>query len=80
MPIVTFTVQRGLSVADKSRLSEAMLEAQVAAGRLAVDELTTTPGGGGVPHKLQDGAKACAHSAHQRNWYILNRGDGRCRL
>jgi lipoyl-dependent peroxiredoxin len=20
-------------------------------------------------------AKACAHSAHRRNWYILNRGD-----
>jgi hypothetical protein len=32
MPFVTFTVQRGLSAADKSRLSEAMLEAQVAAG------------------------------------------------
>jgi osmotically inducible protein OsmC len=24
--------------------------------------------------------KACAHAAHQRNWYILNRGDWRCRL
>ena len=24
--------------------------------------------------------QACAHSAHQRNWYILNRGDWRCRL
>jgi hypothetical protein len=32
MPIVTFTVRCGLSAADKSRLSEAMLEAQVAAG------------------------------------------------
>jgi hypothetical protein len=32
MPIVTFTVRRGLSAADKSCLSEAMLEAQVAAG------------------------------------------------
>ncbi len=32
MPFVTFTVRRGLSAADKSRLSEAMLEAQVAAG------------------------------------------------
>ena len=32
MPFVTFTVRRGLSPADKSRLSEAMLEAQVAAG------------------------------------------------
>jgi hypothetical protein len=32
MPFVTFTVRRGLSDADKSRLSEAMLEAQVAAG------------------------------------------------
>jgi hypothetical protein len=32
MPFVTFTVRRGLSVADKSRLSAAMLEAQVAAG------------------------------------------------
>jgi hypothetical protein len=32
MPVVTFTVRRGLSAADKSRLSEAMLEAQVAAG------------------------------------------------
>ena len=32
MPFVTFTVGRGLSTADKSRLSEAMLEAQVAAG------------------------------------------------
>jgi hypothetical protein len=32
MPVVTFTVRRGLSAADKSCLSEAMLEAQVAAG------------------------------------------------
>jgi phenylpyruvate tautomerase PptA (4-oxalocrotonate tautomerase family) len=32
MPFVTFTVRRGLSSADKSHLSEAMLEAQVAAG------------------------------------------------
>jgi Tautomerase enzyme len=32
MPFVTFTVRRGLSPADKARLSEAMLEAQVAAG------------------------------------------------
>src|SRR6201984_3810028 len=32
MPFVTFTVRRGLSPTDKSRLSEAMLEAQVAAG------------------------------------------------
>ena len=32
MPFVTFTVRRGLSAADKSRLSEAMSEAQVAAG------------------------------------------------
>ena len=32
MPLVTFTVRRGLSATDKSRLSAAMLEAQVAAG------------------------------------------------
>jgi Tautomerase enzyme len=32
MPFVTFTVRRGLSPADKAGLSEAMLEAQVAAG------------------------------------------------
>jgi Tautomerase enzyme len=32
MPFVTFTVRPGLSVADKSRLSEAMLEAQAAGG------------------------------------------------
>jgi hypothetical protein len=32
MPFVTFTVRRGLSAVDKSALSEAMLEAQVAAG------------------------------------------------
>jgi hypothetical protein len=32
MPFVTFTVRSGLSAADKSRLSEAMLDAQVAAG------------------------------------------------
>src|SRR6267378_5550855 len=32
MPFVTFTVRRGLSAANKSRLSQAMLEAQVAAG------------------------------------------------
>jgi hypothetical protein len=32
MPFVPFTVRRGLSAVDKSRLSEAMLEAQVAAG------------------------------------------------
>src|SRR5260370_21941979 len=25
-------------------------------------------------------AEACAHSAHPRNWYILNRGGWRCRL
>src|SRR3982075_3673876 len=37
MPFVTFTVRRGLSAADKSRLSEAMLEAQVAAGYHRVD-------------------------------------------
>jgi hypothetical protein len=32
MPFVTFTVRRGLSAADRSGLSEAMLEAQVTAG------------------------------------------------
>jgi hypothetical protein len=32
MPFITFTVRRGLSAVDKSRISEAMLEAQVAAG------------------------------------------------
>src|ERR1700733_9517613 len=32
MPFVTFTVRRGPSRGDKARLSEAMLEAQVAAG------------------------------------------------
>ena len=32
MPFVTFPVRRGLSAADKTRLSEAMLEAEVAAG------------------------------------------------
>ena len=32
MPFVTFTVRRGLSGTDKSRISAAMLEAQVAAG------------------------------------------------
>ena len=32
MPFVTFIVRRGISTADKSQLSEAMLEAQVAAG------------------------------------------------
>lgn len=32
MPFVTFTVRRRLTAADKSDLSEAMLEAQVAAG------------------------------------------------
>jgi hypothetical protein len=37
MPFVTFTVRRGLSAADKSRLSEAMLEAQVAAGYHGAD-------------------------------------------
>jgi hypothetical protein len=37
MPFVTFTVRRGLSAADKSRLSEAMLEAQVAAGYRRAD-------------------------------------------
>ena len=37
MPFVTFTVQRGLSAADKSRLSEAMLEAQAAAGYQRAD-------------------------------------------
>src|SRR5258705_2338333 len=37
MPFVTFTVRHGLSAADKSRLSEAMLEAQVAAGYRRAD-------------------------------------------
>ncbi len=37
MPFVTFTVRHGLSAADKSRISEAMLEAQVAAGYHRVD-------------------------------------------
>src|SRR5271155_1636351 len=37
MPFVTFTARRGLSAADKSRLSEAMLEAQVAAGHHRAD-------------------------------------------
>src|ERR1700740_220742 len=37
MPFVTFTVLRGLSAADKSRLSKAMLEAQVAAGYQRAD-------------------------------------------
>src|SRR5258708_14942179 len=37
MPFVTFTVRHGLSAADKSRLSEAMLEAQVAAGYHGAD-------------------------------------------
>jgi hypothetical protein len=32
MPFVTFTVRRGLSAAEKSSLSAAMLEAQVVAG------------------------------------------------
>jgi hypothetical protein len=32
IPVVTFTVQRGLSASEKFRLSEAMLEAQMAAG------------------------------------------------
>jgi hypothetical protein len=32
MPFVTFTVRRGLGAADKSCLSEAMMEAQKAAG------------------------------------------------
>jgi hypothetical protein len=32
MPVITFTVRRGLSASQKSRLSEAMLEAQVPAG------------------------------------------------
>jgi hypothetical protein len=37
MPFVTFTVRRGLGAADKSRLSEAMLEAQMAAGYYRAD-------------------------------------------
>ena|SRR5579859_7297724 len=32
MPLVTFTVRRGLGAAEKPSLSEAMLDAQVAAG------------------------------------------------
>jgi Tautomerase enzyme len=39
MPFVTFTVRRGLSAADKSRLSDAMLEAQLAAGYPRADRL-----------------------------------------
>src|ERR1700739_282770 len=37
MPFVTFTVRRGLSTTEKSSLSEAMLEAQVAAGYQRAD-------------------------------------------
>jgi len=29
---------------------------------------------------MHSSRKACAHSAHQRNWYILSRGDWRCRF
>jgi hypothetical protein len=43
MPFVTFTVRRGLSAADKSRLSEAMLEAQVAAGYHQADRFHRFP-------------------------------------
>ena len=32
MPVITYTVRRGLSASLKSRLSEAMLEAEVTAG------------------------------------------------
>ena len=32
MPVVTFTVRRGLGASEKTRMSQAMLEAQVAAG------------------------------------------------
>jgi hypothetical protein len=32
MPVVTFTVRRGLSASEKTSLSQAMLDAQVAAG------------------------------------------------
>ena len=32
MPVVTFTVRRGFSASEKTSLSQAMLEAQVAAG------------------------------------------------
>jgi hypothetical protein len=42
MPVVTFTVRRGLSAADKSRLSEAMLEAQVTAGYHRADRSRST--------------------------------------
>jgi hypothetical protein len=41
MPFVTFSVRRGLSAADKSRLSEAMLEAQEAAGYHRADRAFT---------------------------------------
>jgi hypothetical protein len=37
MPFVTFTVRRGLTAVEKSDLSEAMLEAQVAAGYQRAD-------------------------------------------
>lgn len=37
MPFVTFTVRRGLGATDKSRLSEAMLDAQVTAGYQRAD-------------------------------------------
>ena len=47
MPFVTFTVRRGLSAADKSRLSEAMLEAQVTAGYHRADPDEARPPRGG---------------------------------
>jgi hypothetical protein len=37
MPFVTFTVRHGLSASDKSRLSEAMLEAEMTAGYHGAD-------------------------------------------
>src|SRR5260370_42640961 len=43
MPFVTFTVRRGLSAADKSRLSEAMLEAPAAAGYHRADRFHPFP-------------------------------------
>jgi hypothetical protein len=59
MPLVTFTVRRGLSAAVKSRLSEAMLEAQVAAGYRST-----------LPKKLDRPRRFSSYAARPWCWVV----------
>jgi DNA-binding response OmpR family regulator len=77
MPFVTFTVRRGLGTADKSRLSEAMLEVQVAAmlrvGSLELDLINRSAKRGDRPVDLLPSEFRLLKYMMQRDGQLLTR-------